>query len=83
MYELVTKEELFQAPERYAWNILLREKQFTQEELLSVREYLPLPEMIRFQHAVTEEFLREHFARDIDACYEVDWYDCKRWIEER
>ncbi len=41
-YSRLEKPEIFQAPHRYAWNILLRVKQFTQEELLEVREYCPL-----------------------------------------
>ena len=80
MYESVKKETIFQAPQCYAWNILLREFQFTQEELLVHREYCPLPEMIRFQQSVTMSFLREHFQADIDACLEVDWDDCRKWL---
>jgi hypothetical protein len=67
----------------YAWNILLRCKQFTQEELLEVREYCCLPEMIRYQKSVTLEFLETHFAEEIDACLEVDWEDCRLWIHKR
>ncbi len=77
-YASLEKTVIFQAPNMYAWNILLRCKQFTQAELLQVREYLPLPEMIRFQTSATMEFLRTHFAEEIDACLEVDWEDCAR-----
>ena len=83
MYEHLTKIVIFQAPHRYAWNILLREFQFTQEELLIARDYVSLPEMIRFQHAATMEFLREHYQKDIDDCLEVDWNDCANWIAKR
>jgi hypothetical protein len=82
-YSRLEKDEIFQAPHRYAWNILLRAKQFTQEELLEHREYCPLVEMIRFQDSVTLEFLRTHFEADIDACLEVDWEDCRKWAGHR
>lgn len=83
MYERYSKTDIFQAPQRFAWNILLREKQFTEEELLEAREYLSLPEMMRFQEVATEAFLRAHFAAEIDECLEVDWNDQKRWAAER
>ncbi len=82
-YSMATKVEIFRQPERYAWNILLRVQQFTQEELLAVREYISLPEMIRFQHSVSMEFLRAEFSKDIDDCLEVDWEDCRKWIDHR
>lgn len=80
-YASLEKDILFQAPNMYAWNILLRYKQFTQKELLQVKEYLPLPEMIHFQKSVTLVFLEEHFAEEIDAYLEIDWEDCRRLIE--
>lgn len=83
MYEHVKKADVLREPHRYAWNILLREHQFTQDELVAHRDYIPLPEMIRFQHAVTLPFLRAFFAVDIDMCLEVDWEDCKKWVEAR
>jgi hypothetical protein len=82
-YRGLEKAEIFQAPNRYAWNILLRAKQFTREELLEVREYCPLVEMIRFQESVTLPFLRTHFAAEIDDCLEVDWEDCRKWAGHR
>ncbi len=83
MYNTIEKEEILQAPQRYAWNIVLRHKQFTEEELLKVKEYLALPEMIRFQHAASLAFLRTHFQKEIDDCLEVDWLDVSRWIAAR
>ena len=71
-----TKDELLKEPHKYAWNIVLRFKQFTQEEILQVREYLPMVELIRFQQSATLDFLHTHFQKDIDDCYEVDWTDC-------
>lgn len=83
LYSTATKAEIFRQPERYAWNILLRVQQFSQEELLVIREYLSLPEMIRFQQVVTMNFLRTHFSKEIDDCLEVDWEDCRKWIMDR
>lgn len=83
MYENVTKAEVLACPHRYAWNILLREIQFTADELVANRDYISLPEMIRFQHAASMDFLRTFFAHDIDMCLEVDWNDCTTWIAAR
>ena len=83
LYSTATKAEIFRQPERYAWNILLRVQQFTQEDLLVVREYMSLPELVRFQHAATIDFLRSHFSKEIDDCLEIDWEDCKNWIMDR
>jgi hypothetical protein len=77
MYESVPKSLLLAEPHRFAWNIVVREHQFTQEELLAVREYLDLPTLIRFQRCLTLDFLRTHFTKDIDDCLEVDWTDVK------
>ncbi len=82
-YRSIEKSKIFQAPNMYAWNILLRCKQFTQEELLRVHDYCVLPEMIRFQESVTLEFLETYFAEEIDACLEVDWEDCRLWAGHR
>jgi hypothetical protein len=71
-----TKEELLKEPHKYAWNIVLRFKQFTQEEILLLRDFLPLVELIRFQDSVTLDFLHAHFQKDIDDSYDVDWNDC-------
>lgn len=78
-----TKEELLESPQKYPWNIVLRFKQFTQEEILQVREYLPMVELIRFQHSITLDFLHTHFQKEIDDCYEVDWTDCLNAISSK
>lgn len=75
MYESIPKSQILQEPQRYAWNILVCERQFTQEELLAVKEYLDLPTMIRSQLCLTRDFLEAHFVAEIDACLEVDWDD--------
>lgn len=82
MYETVEKTEFFQRPSQFAWNIVVREHQFTQEELLAVKEFLDLPTMLRFQTCLTLPFLREHFQPEIDECLEVDWDDVRRWLQQ-
>ncbi len=77
MYESIPRSLLLAEPQRFAWNIVVREHQFTQEELISVREYLDLPTFIRFQRCLTRAFLKEHFAKEIDDCLEVDWEDVR------
>jgi hypothetical protein len=78
-YERVGKQAILANPSVYAWNCVLYFLQFTQDELLSVREWIELREMIRYQRSVTVEFLRTHFAAEIDASLEVDWADVERF----
>jgi hypothetical protein len=68
--------ELLANPANHAWNYILHYIQFTQEQLLSVRDHLDLVSMVKYQKCVTMEFLRAHFQKDIDDCLELDW----NWI---
>jgi hypothetical protein len=67
------KEQLLAYPERYAWNCVLESIQFTQVELLQVRQHIPMRPMILFQECITLEFLKENFSEDIDNDLTVDW----------
>lgn len=83
MYESVERTEFLATPWKFAWNIVVREFQFTQEELVAVKEYLDLPTLIRFQRCLTRPFLEAHFGAEIDACLEVDWYDIEKIMTDR
>lgn len=82
MSSYFTKENYLETPSQFAWNILLMRYQFTQEELLAVREYIDLPNMIKYQKCLTHAFLREHFEKDINDCYEVDWNDVNKYLSQ-
>ena len=60
-------------PEKYSWRLLLSQVQFSQEELLQVRAWIVIRELIRYQKSLTKEFLEKHFAEEIDESLEVDW----------
>jgi hypothetical protein len=81
-YEGLDKQELLSNPSRYAWNCVLYYKQFTQDELLSLREWLTIRELIRWQNSVTREFLHTHFQKEIDDCLEVDWTDVEKYVDK-
>lgn len=82
-YENIPKMEYLLNPDKYAWNCILHYIQFTQEELLSVREVLEIREVVRYQTAATTKFLRDHFQKEIDECLEVDWDDVKIYTRDR
>ncbi len=82
-YESLNKKDLFENPSNYPWNCILYYKQFTQDELLSLREWLTMRELIRYQKSVTYEFLRAHFQKEIDDCLEVDWTDVETYVTNR
>lgn len=77
------KNIILNSPQKYAWNIVLRVQQFTEDELLAVREYCEIKDIIRFQNSATKDFLTEHFSKDIDDSLEVDWNDVKRYCINR
>jgi hypothetical protein len=81
-YDKLDKQELLTNPGNYAWNCVLYYKQFTQEELLSLREWIPVREVIRYQKSVTRAFLAEHFQKEIDDCLEVDWRDVEKYVDK-
>ena len=72
-YNSIGKTTLMLNPEKYAWNSVLYYIQFTQEELISLREWLTMPELIRYQKSVTRAFLSLHFQKEIDDSLDVDW----------
>lgn len=82
-YDRVGKQAILNNPSAYAWNCVLYFLQFTQDELLSVRDWIELREMVKYQIAATPEFLRMHFAAEIDASLEVDWTDVEVAAEAR
>lgn len=81
-YENINKEDIFTNPSRYAWNCLLYYKQFSQEEILMMKEWIEVRELIKYQKSVTKQFLREHFQKEIDDCLEVDWTDVDKYIKQ-
>lgn len=81
-YYKISKPLILSYPSNYAWNNVLRYIQFTQEELLSVRDWIELKELIRFQECVTHDFLREHFQAEIDMSLDIDWNDIEKYIKK-
>jgi len=81
-YTQLKKADIMKSPKSYAWNCLLFYVQFTQEELLQVKSHLAMPELIRYQKALTRDFLNTHFSEEIDACLEVDWLDVEKYVPE-
>ena len=77
-FESLDKRDLLKNPENYPWNAVLYYLQFSQEELLVVKEHLDIPALVKYQTAATYEFLRRHFSKEIDNCLEVDWADVTR-----
>jgi hypothetical protein len=79
-YENINKLDILSSPSNYAWNCLLYYIQFTQDEILYIKEWIEVRELIQFQKSVTKQFLREHFQKEIDDCLEVDWNDVEKYV---
>jgi hypothetical protein len=79
-YEQIGKQELLTNPHKYSWNTALYYIQFTQDELLRIKAYLPIPELVLYQRAITRDYLRTHFAIQIDECMEISWSTIERHV---
>ena len=79
-FENINKSDIFANPSNYAWNCLLYYKQFSQEEILMMKEWIEVRELIRFQKSITKQFLRDNFQKEIDDCLEVDWTDVDKYV---
>jgi hypothetical protein len=82
-YRGITLDEIYSSPERYAWNCLLIYRQFTREELLHFKQFLDIPRLVSHQLSATLDFLRSHFAQEIDDCLEIDWVDVIKYTLNR
>jgi hypothetical protein len=65
-YASLSKEELFTTPDKYAWNCVLYYIQFTQSELLQMREWIDIMVMVKHQHCLTRQFVHDHFSQEVD-----------------
>ncbi len=79
-YEKIGKETILANPSSYAWNCVLYYIQFSQEEILIMKELIEVRELIKFQKSVTKQFLRDNFQKEIDDCLEVDWNDVDKYV---
>jgi len=82
-YEKIGKEAILLSPSQYAWNSLLCYVQFTQEEILTLRNWMVMKSLIRYQKSATYEFLYTHFREEVDECLEVDWNDVELYAKDR
>lgn len=81
-YQSIDKIEILTNPRYYAWNCLLYYVQFTQDEILMMKEWIEIRELIKFQKSVTKQFLRDNFQKEIDDCLEVDWTDVDKYVSQ-
>lgn len=81
-YDNINKSDVFMNPSKYAWNCLLYYIQFSQDEILEMKEWIEVRELIKFQKSVTKQFLRDNFQKEIDDCLEVDWNDVDKYVSQ-
>lgn len=79
-YYKMSKPQILAHPSNYAWNCVLRYVQFSQDEILSVKEWIEIRELIKFQKCVTRNFLRDHFQNEIDMSLDIDWHDVVKYV---
>jgi hypothetical protein len=79
-YISVGKPALLNNPSAYAWNNVLYYLQFTQSELLEVRDHYDVKDIIYYQSSVTRSFLKEHFIDEINNSLEVDWQTVEKYV---
>jgi hypothetical protein len=76
------KAKIMANPQNYAWNCVLCFIQFTQAEILQMKAYVDICTLVRYQKAVTQEFLHTNFAEEIDGCLELEWNDINKYVKE-
>jgi hypothetical protein len=81
-YEQIGKQAFMKEPSKYAWNCVLYYIQFTHEELLSLREWLPIRELVMYQRSLTRSFLHQYFQDAIDDSYEIGWSEVELYVKE-
>ena len=81
-YEKIGKENILANPSKHAWNCVLYYIQFSQDEILAVKEWIEVRELIKYQKSVTKQFLRDNFQKEIDDCLEVDWTDVDKYVKQ-
>ena len=79
---MAVKQRILENPQDYPWNAVLFHVQFSQEELLQVRDYVDLYTMIRHQRCLTRSFLRQHFLKEIQASDDTDWTDVVYYVKD-
>ncbi len=77
----IAKQQILNAPNHYPWNLVLKYYQFTQDELIILRKYMDLPNMIKHQQCLTRSYIRTYFSIDINECLEVDWDDVEKYVK--
>jgi hypothetical protein len=77
MYDVnnVTKDTILQSPDSWPWNIVLRLHQFSRKELLAVRDYCDVWDIVRFQSAASYDFIVKYFKGEVDQSDMLDWHD--------
>jgi hypothetical protein len=79
-YKSLSKEDLFKSPDKYAWNCVLYYIQFTQAELLSVRERIDIINMVKYQKCLTRGFVRENFSCEVDDDDLLTWEAVYKYV---
>lgn len=80
-YSSLSKSNIFANPSVQAWNSLLYYVQFTQDELLCVRQYIDIVNMIKYQSCLTRRFVRTHFADEVENCDLLSWEDVNKYVQ--
>jgi len=79
----MNKIDILSNPSKYSWNYILYHIQFTQDEIISVKDWITIEELIKYQKSITRSFLEEHFTKEINSSLEVDWDDVKKYVSVR
>ena len=79
-YERIGKAAILAAPHKYAWNAVLYYLQYSQSELLEVKEYIDIKDIVLYQACVTREYLRQNFEKEICESLDVDWIMIEKYV---
>jgi hypothetical protein len=78
-YATLERADILASPHTFAWNCVLYYIQFTQDELLLVKDWLDISALVKYQQSASYRFLRDYFADEIDSASDISWDEIKTY----
>ena len=82
-YLSLGKDRIFSEPHAYAWNCVLYFYQLSAEELIAHKKYVDIQSLVKHQQVATYDFVRTHFAEEVDEDDLLTWFNVKKYTEGR
>jgi transposase len=82
-YATLERSVILASPQNYTWNCVLYYIQFTQDELLQVKDWLDIIAVIKYQQSASYRFLESYFTDEINEASDINWDEIKKYTHGR